>query len=156
MSDNVLTPPVTQTGGATIRTIAKTVNTTSGVVPQTQVMVIDVGGNADGSSETPWTGNVGLIGASGTPNQLSVTVGTSSGQMLAAAAATTFIRVIVPVSATNGIWVRWDGNPATLSAPAEYIAPGETVVWIKSQGFLPTSQINAIASASTAIVLMYF
>ena len=94
-------------------------------------------------------------GASGTPSQTAVSVGITSTQLLAAAEATSFYKIAVPQSAANGIWVRWDGGTATLAPPSEYLGPGEKAVWIKSTGYLPTPQINAIASAAVSVTKIH-
>jgi hypothetical protein len=90
-------------------------------------------------------------GVSGTPAMTTATVGTSSGQLVAAAAYANFLKVCVPVTAANGIWVRWDGGTAAAASPAEYMPPGQCDSWVRSTGFMPTGQINAIASASVAV-----
>jgi len=90
-------------------------------------------------------------GSSGTPTMTSVSVGTSSAQLVAAAAFANFLKVCVPSTAANGIWVRWDGGTATQASPAEYMPPGQCDSWVKSTGFLPTGTINAIASAAVAV-----
>lgn len=154
MSDN--TQLNAGSGGDMIRDIAKTVN--GGV--KTQVVLIDLGGGTDGSPETVVSGGAMPVtlaggGSAGTPTQTSVSVGTSSALLLAASAATSFLKVSVPLNAANGIWVRWDNGVATQAPAAEYIAPGASASWVKSTGFLPTSQINAIASAAVAVTLIY-
>jgi hypothetical protein len=100
-------------------------------------------------------GAVSVNGNSGAPTQTSVSVATSSTTVLAASTATSFLKLCVALGAANGVWVRWDGATATLAAPAEYIPPGQCDAWVKSTGFLPTSQINAIASATVAVSLIY-
>lgn len=64
MADNTVLP--SGSGGDTIRDIAKTVNSPA----KTQMAIIDIGGGADASPETAWTGAVtvtsGAITASGT------------------------------------------------------------------------------------------
>jgi hypothetical protein len=101
------------------------------------------------------TGTVSLTGASGTPTQSTVSVLNTSTTVLAAATATTFIKLCVAQTAANGVWVNWAGAAALTAAPSEYIPPGQCDSWVKSTGFLPTSQINAIASATTAVTLIY-
>lgn len=93
------------------------------------------------------------LGASGTPTQTSVTVGTSS-TTLNSTVFSYFAKVCVPISAANGIWVNWAGSAAVEAAPSEYIMPGQCDSWVKSNGFLPTSTWHAIASASVAVTVM--
>lgn len=100
------------------------------------------------------SGGGGGGGASGTPIQTAVTVGTSSGTLVAAAAFTNFMKVCVAQSAANGIWVNWAGASATLAAPSEFIPPGQCDSWVKASGFLPTNTITAIASVSVAVTVV--
>jgi len=90
--------------------------------------IVDWGGVGLGAATavgTEASGNVVTVnahltgGSSGTPNQPSTTVGTSSGAILAGSTATAFIKLCVPSTAANGIWVRWDGGTATAAPPAE-------------------------------------
>jgi len=97
---------------------------------------------------------VTITGLSGAPVQTSVSVGTSSGQLVAPGAFANFLRVCIAQNAANGIWVNWTGAAATAAAPSEYIAPGQCDTWVKSAGFLPTAQVNAIASAAVAATVM--
>ncbi len=121
---------------------------------------IDLVGGTDGvnaralSTDSSGRLNANVSGNSGTPTQTSVSVGTSSTTVLAAATATTFLKLCVALPAATGVWVRWDGVAATAAAPSEYIPPGQCDSWVKSTGFLPTSQINAIASATVSVTLI--
>ena len=94
-------------------------------------------------------------GASGTPSQTAVSVGVTSTTVLAAAGATSFLKLCLAQSAANGIWVNWAGAAAVAAAPAEYMAPGQCDTWVKSSGYLPTSQLNAIASAAVSVTLIH-
>lgn len=96
-------------------------------------------------------GGIADLSLKGTPTMTSVTVGTSSGTLVAASAFSNFLKVCVAQSAANGIWVRWDGGTATQTAPAEFMPPGQCDSWVKTGGFLPTGTITAIASASVAV-----
>jgi len=130
-----------------------------GTVGVTALPALPAGPNAIGSvsvSNFPSTQPVSIAGASGTPYQPSTTVGTTSGALTFSPAPTAFIKLCVPSSASNGIWVNWAGAAATASAPSEYMPPGQCDSWIKSTRFLPTGTINAIASASVGVSLIYY
>jgi hypothetical protein len=94
-------------------------------------------------------------GISGGVNAVAVTVGTGSGVLLAAGAAAKFITVSVPATAANGVWVNWAAGAATMAPPSEYLAPGAVRSWYAFAGYLPTQAINAIATASTSITVVY-
>ena len=100
-------------------------------------------------------GNVGVNGNSGTPSQTAVSVGVTSTTVLTAAGATSFVKLCLAQSAANGIWVNWAGAAAVAAAPSEYMGPGQCDTWVKSTGYLPTSQINAIASAAVSVTLIH-
>ena len=100
-------------------------------------------------------GNVGVNGNSGTPSQTAVSVGITSTTVLAAAGATSFVKLCLAQSAANGIWVNWAGAAAVAAAPAEFMSPGQCDTWVKSTGYLPTSQINAIASSAVSVTLIH-
>lgn len=122
----------------------------TGVAGTPATGVVSVQGISGGTALT-----TSLSGNSGTPTQTNVTVGTGSTTVLAASTAANFIKFCVASSAANGVWVRWDGGTATAAAPSEYMPPGQCDTWVKSTGFLPSSQINAIGSASVATTLIY-
>ena len=63
MTDNVTLNA--GTGGSVVRTVGKTVNAGTGA--QTSIAIIDVGGGADASPETAWTGAVQLQDGNGVP-----------------------------------------------------------------------------------------
>lgn len=94
-------------------------------------------------------------GGIGPVSQTSATVTTSSTTILAASIASTFIRLCVPSTASQGVWARWDGVDATQAPPADYISPGVCTVWVNGGGWVPKGPITAIASASTAISITY-
>lgn len=142
----------------------------------TSALALETGGNlaavataqgAAGAGLSPPTGGSGILGylsgiysrtqtgAAGAPTQSAVLVGTASTTVLAASTATNFIKFCVSSTAVNGVWVRWDGNAAAQSAPSEYLVPGQCNSWVKSTGFLPTSQINAIAASATSTALIF-
>jgi hypothetical protein len=140
----------------TLPAFATTPTFNVGTIP---AVVLAAGSNAIGTvsiSNFPSTQPVSIAGASGTPYQPSTTVGTTSGALTFSPPPTAFIKLCVPSSASNGIWVRWDGGTATASAPAEYMPPGQCDSWVKATGFLPTGTINAIASASVGVSLIYY
>jgi hypothetical protein len=92
--------------------------------------------------------------ASGTPTQGSVSCGTSSTTLLSAAAATNFILIKIPAGANNLVWFNFAGSAAVTSAPSEDLAAGQAQVWSTSR-YLPTAQINCIATAATTVTLIY-
>lgn len=94
-------------------------------------------------------------GGAGNVTQTAVSVATTSTPLLAAAAASLFVRICVPASAANAIWVRWDGGAPAQAAPSDNIQPGVCAVWVKASGYLPQQQINALASATTSVVVIY-
>jgi hypothetical protein len=92
----------------------------------------------------------------GTPTQTSVSCGNTSTTLLAAAAASKFISVKVPSTAANIVWFNWTGAAAVTAAPSEDIGIGQKVTWTAGQdGFLPTAQINCIASSATTVTVEY-
>jgi hypothetical protein len=115
----------------------------------------EAGGNLAAAKADLDTITTLAAGTAGILTQTAVTVGTSSTAVLAAAVASTFIKLKPALTGACGVWVRWDGGVATAAPPAEYVAPGESASWIKSTGFLPTSAVNAIATASCPITVEY-
>jgi hypothetical protein len=101
----------------------------------------------------PITGAAG--GAQGTPTQIAVTCGTSSTLALAAGTVTKFLRVTVPSSAAGDVFFNWAGATATASPPSDPVAKGTTTTWSPALGYLPTSAVNCIAAASTAVTITY-
>jgi hypothetical protein len=93
---------------------------------------------------------------SGTPNQVSVTCGASSTALLAASTATVFLKVHVPATAANIVWINWAGVAAVAAAPSESISPGGSVNWTNGPaGYLPTSAVYCIAAASVTVTVEY-
>lgn len=95
-----------------------------------------------------------LPAPAGTPTQTSVACGTGSTTFLAASTATQFIMIKVPQTAANAVWFNFAGNAAVAAAPSVDIPVGGSLLW-GATSFLPTTQINCIASASTTVTLMY-
>jgi len=95
--------------------------------------------------------------SSGTPTQTSVSCATSSTTLLAASAASQFISIRNPTSATATVWVNIAAAAAVTAAPSIDLAPGAEADYFASENsFLPTAQINCIsggASASTLTVI---
>jgi hypothetical protein len=93
--------------------------------------------------------------ASGIPNQITVSCGTGSTTLLAAGAATRFVFVKVPSTATGPVWVNWTGVAAVVTPPSQDIGPGVSMTWSPTTGFLPTSAINCIAGAASQVTVIY-
>lgn len=91
---------------------------------------------------------------SGTPTQTSVSCGTSSTTLLAASTATTFVTVKVPAGSTVPVWVNWAGSAAVAAAPSLDIPSGGSVSW-SAVNYVPTSQINCLATTATTVTLIY-
>lgn len=91
--------------------------------------------------------------SSGTPNQTTVSCGVASTSLLPANAATSFIAVKVPASATVPVWFNWAGVAAVTASPSEDLAVGSKIVWSPVSGFLPTAAINCIATSATSVTV---
>ena len=117
--------------------------------------VVSIQGVTSGQA-VPVSGSVSVTGVSGTPTQTTASVTTGSSTILASSTATSFIKLCVAAGAANGIWVNWAGAAAVQAAPSEYISPGQCDSWVKATGFLPTSALTAIASASVSASLIYY
>lgn len=95
-----------------------------------------------------------FVGASGTPNQTSVSCGTSSTTLLAANQAAAFIAVKVPPGGSGSIWTNWAGSAAVASTPSLEVPVGAELIWSTASGFVPTSQANCIAVGSPVSVTL--
>ena len=92
----------------------------------------------------------------GAITQTSVSCGNTTTTLLAASTATKFISVKVPSNAANIVWFNWAGVSAVTAPPSEDVGIGAKITWTAGQdGFLPTSQINCIASSATTVTLEY-
>lgn len=100
--------------------------------------------------------NATFVGASGTPNQTSVTCGTGNTTLLAPNAAVAFISVQVPPTSAGPVWINWGGVSAVTAPPSQQVPLGGMQVWSTAGGFLPTSQANCIASGSPVIVTVSY
>lgn len=76
------------------------------------------------------------------------TVGTSSAQCLAAAAASTWIQV-QNTSASAQIACSWSGTAALNSTGSFMLQPGQSASWGMLSSGVPTSALNCIASAAS-------
>lgn len=99
--------------------------------------------------------NATFVGSTGTPNQTSVSCGTSSTTLLTSSAATSFISVQLP-AASGPVWFNWAGGAATTAAPSQYVPAGGQQVWSTAGGFLPTSAATCIASGSAITVTLLY
>lgn len=95
-----------------------------------------------------------LVPPSGTLTETSVSCGTSSTTLLAAAAATQFILVKVPSTAANIVWVNSAGAAAVQAAGSLDLTPGASLLW-STPGYVPTTQLACIAASATTVTLMY-
>ena len=113
--------------------------------------------DGEGTATSPSGGVLSVQGvSSGTPTETSVTCGTTSTTLLAASTATQFITYQIPPTAANAVWFNVAGAAATTASPSEGYNPGGQKTWSRGQdGYLPTSQINCIATASTVVTLTY-
>ena len=94
---------------------------------------------------------------SGTPTQTTATCGTSSGTLLAASSASSFASFNLALTAANPVFLNFAGGTASTSTSGSSFAlqPGQTVSWSLAAGYLPTSAVTCIASASTTVVEVY-
>lgn len=88
--------------------------------------------------------------AQGTITQTSVSCATSSTTLLAANAATTFIKVKVPNAAAATVWFNWTGVAAVAALPSEDLAAGSSIVFYRSTGFLPRTALTCISAGGSA------
>lgn len=98
--------------------------------------------------------NATFIGATGIPNEIPVACGTSSTTLLTAGSATAFIAVKLPATAAGPVWFNWAGTAAVAAAPSVDVSAGAEIVWSSANGFLPTAQVNCIASGSPVTVTL--
>lgn len=96
------------------------------------------------------------VSSSGTPTQTSVSCGTGSTTLLAAATATQFISVRNPTTSTQTVWLNLAGAAAVAAAPSIDIPPGGERSYFNSENsYLPTSQLNCIAGTASTVTLVY-
>jgi hypothetical protein len=101
------------------------------------------------------TGPGGTGGASGTPNEVPVTCNATTTVLLAANAASQFIRIAVPPGAVV-VGFNWAGAAATLAPPSDMLSAGQSMTWSPLNGYVPTSQLSCIATTGTqAVTLIY-
>lgn len=97
-------------------------------------------------------------GSSGTPTESSVSCATATTTLLAASAATKFVVIRNPTTATATVWVNVTGVSAVAAAPSIDIPPGGEVDFAASENsFLPTTAYNCISggAAASSLVLLY-
>lgn len=87
--------------------------------------------------------------AQGTITQTSVSCATISTTLLAANAATTFIKVKVPNGGAT-VWFNWTGVAAVATLPSEDFAGGTSIVFYRSTGFLPRTALTCISAGGSA------
>jgi hypothetical protein len=100
-------------------------------------------------------GTVGITPLAGTPTQVAATCATTSSTLIAAGAATTFLKVTNNAANANPIWVRWDGATATTAAPAEEIPVGGSSTWIARNGYLPGLSTCIGQTAAVTVSVTY-
>ncbi len=88
----------------------------------------------------------------GTPTEATVSCGTGSTTFLAAAAASQFILIKVPASATVPVWFNFAGAAAVAAPPSVDLAAGASSSWTS---FVPTAQINCLATSATSVTVVY-
>jgi hypothetical protein len=93
----------------------------------------------------------------GSVTQTSVSCAGTSTTLLAASTATMFISVRNPTTATQTVWIQFNGSAATAAAPSVDLAPGsEADFFAYGPSYLPTSQFNCISGGSaSAVALVY-
>lgn len=84
----------------------------------------------------------------GTPNQIAVTCGASSGPLLPANAASKYIFVLAPTS--GGVWINWTGGAATTAPPSEHLVAGAAKVWSPS---VPQSAATCISDDGSNVTV---
>ena len=89
---------------------------------------------------------------SGTPTQATVSCGTGSTTLLAAAAASQFILIKVPAAASVPVWFNFAGAAAAAASPSVDLAAGASISWT---AFVPTAQINCLATSATSVTVVY-
>lgn len=139
------TPPSTYVAG-TSRPLTQATN---GEVCVTGTLTVS-GTSTVTQGTTPWVVTSTQAGVSGAVTQTSISCGTTSTTLLAALAASNFIFVSVPTTATQAVWFRWDGGSASAATPSEQLGAGGSKTWIKQSGFLPTGQANCASGGSSA------
>lgn len=103
---------------------------------------------------TGTAGSVTLAPATGTPNETTVTCGTGSTALLAAASATQFVLVKVP--ATGGtVWINAAGAAAVAAPPSIDLVAGASILWSPGNGFVPSSAMACIAVVAQAVTLLW-
>lgn len=132
MSDNTVLNLASSSGGDTIRTIAKTANSPA----KTEVVLLDIGGGNDGSSESvvsssnplPITGNL-VVTPTSTLNDNAI-VACASGSATAVVSTNTSRRSVtltMDPSATGYVYARKHGgsnNLLPMSPGTAYVFPG--------------------------------
>jgi hypothetical protein len=98
------------------------------------------------------TVSANIAPATGTPTQTSVSCATGSTTLLAAAAATQFILIKVPAAATVPVWFNFAGAAAVAAPPSVDLAAGASINWT---AFVPTAQINCLATSATTVTIVY-
>jgi len=98
------------------------------------------------------TVSANIAPATGTPTQTSVSCGTGSTTLLAAAAATQFILIKVPSTATVPVWFNFAGAAAVAAAPSVDLSHDASINWTS---FVPTAQINCLATSATTVTIVY-
>jgi hypothetical protein len=106
---------------------------------------------------TPGTTNGVVINpVSGTPNQVTVTCGTSATSLLAALTATTFLAVQNPPNVANTVWINYAGASAVTAPPSWAIVTGASQTWSTVNGYVPTSAVSCISTpGAQAVTLSY-
>lgn len=110
------------------------------------------------SNQTNGTQKVSTnITSTGTPTQTSVSCGTGSTNLLAAGAATLFVILRNPTTATQTIWVNVTGVAAVAAVPSMDLPPGGELDFTSSENsYLPTAQFNCISGGTaSSLALIY-
>ena len=117
------------------------------VDPFTGSPVITVSGGGLLVTPVPQTGSL--------TGQTTVSCAATTTTLLAAAAASNFVTIKNLNAAANTVWINFTGVAAVAAAPSFDLAPGSAITFASST-FLPTQQINCIASpGAQSVTLVY-
>ena len=122
--------------------------------PSRVTLTDPVTGNALGTAANPIPTSPAAQSGSLT-GQTTVSCAATTTTLLAAAAASNFVTIKNLNAAANTVWINFTGVAAVAAAPSFDLAPGSSITFA-SNTFLPTQQINCIASpGAQSVTLVY-
>lgn len=93
----------------------------------------------------------------GAVTQTSVSCAATSTTLLAAGTATLFLSIRNPTTATQTVWIQFNGSAATAAVPSVDLPPGaEWDGFAEGPSFLPSSQFNCISGGTASSVALYY